>query len=78
MAKIKGVTPTGQRIAAEATTFIVVARFENDQPVLGQSVLYLPGLAPLVLLGTPDEIADGQAPAPQLPLTIVPTGTNEA
>lgn len=77
-ADLRAVTPTGQRIALKAAAFMLVAQYIDDQPVIGRSVLHVPGLPPLVLVGTPDEILEGKPVEPPTePLVIPSTGTTE-
>lgn len=71
---LRAVTPSGQKVAIASANLVIVARVVEDQPVLGESVAYIPGLPPLVLKGTVDDLT-GAPPA--LPLTLVPTGTTE-
>lgn len=75
---LRAVTPTGQRVAIASANLVIVSRFVDDKPVLGESVAYVPGLPPLVLKGTVDDIVAGREPAPELPLVIPSDGTNEA
>jgi len=81
---IRATTISGQRVAIQSPTYVVVDRTdEKGLPIVGESVILVPGLSPLAVRGSVDAILEGRtvsqpACAPAGTIVIPSEGTNEA
>lgn len=79
---IRATTISGQRVAIQSPTYVVTDRTdEKGLPIVGESVILVPGLSPLAVRGGVDEILEGKEAAVPAAgariLTIPSDGTTE-